>query len=236
MTSSGETATASWRPAGVRLVVVVKDVAEYPDSYMIWGHAPNAPAVQRRCELTQVSAKTCILDSVTTFNPMEVDELTPLNTGRRSQYGAQVSGGITHATSDRAWRRARRNDPEAPDTAGRREALLRVHASNFRIEGFTEDSINHNVKMLATINKVADEVDATLAQVALAEGQLGDASDRYLQGGARTSSRGRTADAKPGEVGGAGEAAVVGPVVRLKPDGSGACPGAAYPAGKVAGR
>jgi aryl-alcohol dehydrogenase-like predicted oxidoreductase len=33
---------------------------------------------------------------------------------------------------------------------------------------FTEDNISHNVKMLATINKVADEVDATPAQVALA--------------------------------------------------------------------
>jgi hypothetical protein len=33
------------------------------------------------------------------------------------------------AVADRAWRRARRNDPEAPDTEGRREALLRVHAT-----------------------------------------------------------------------------------------------------------
>lgn len=31
------------------------------------------------------------------------------------------------AVADRAWRRARRNDPEAPDTEGRREALLRLH-------------------------------------------------------------------------------------------------------------
>lgn len=33
------------------------------------------------------------------------------------------------AVADRAWRRARRNNPEAPDAEGRREALLRVHAA-----------------------------------------------------------------------------------------------------------
>jgi outer membrane receptor protein involved in Fe transport len=34
-----------------------------------------------------------VRDSVTSFNPMTVDELTPLQTGNRSQYGLQVSGG-----------------------------------------------------------------------------------------------------------------------------------------------
>ncbi|MBA3890274.1 MAG: DUF4956 domain-containing protein [Gemmatimonadaceae bacterium] len=33
------------------------------------------------------------------------------------------------AVADRAWRRARRNNPEAPDAEGRREALLRVQAA-----------------------------------------------------------------------------------------------------------
>ena len=34
------------------------------------------------------------------------------------------------AVADRAWRRARRNDPEAPDAEGRRESLLRIHAND----------------------------------------------------------------------------------------------------------
>lgn len=71
----------------------VEDKGQYPDSYMIWGHTAAAPTTQRRCELVQLAANTCISDSVTTFNPMTVDELTPLKTGYRSQYGLQVSGG-----------------------------------------------------------------------------------------------------------------------------------------------
>jgi TonB-linked SusC/RagA family outer membrane protein len=72
---------------------MIKDKGDYPDAYMIWGHAPATPNVQRRCELTHLAAGTCIQDSVTSFNPMEVDELSPLQTGYRSQYGLQVSGG-----------------------------------------------------------------------------------------------------------------------------------------------
>ena len=81
---------------------LIKDKGDYPDSYMIWGHAPG-DTVRRRCELTQLATPlststgpgvpSCIQDSVTTFNPMTVDELSPLQTGNRSQYGLQVSGG-----------------------------------------------------------------------------------------------------------------------------------------------
>src|SRR5688500_9260989 len=82
---------------------MIKDKGEYPDSYMIWGHTAAAPTVQRRCELSQLATPlstatgpgvpSCIQDSVTTFSPMEVGELSPLQTGNRSQYGLQVSGG-----------------------------------------------------------------------------------------------------------------------------------------------
>jgi TonB-linked SusC/RagA family outer membrane protein len=72
---------------------LIKDKGDYPDSYMIWGHAPATPLVQRRCELTQLADASCIQDSVTNFNPMSVGELSPLQTGIRSQYGLQVSGG-----------------------------------------------------------------------------------------------------------------------------------------------
>jgi len=37
-----------------------------------------------------------------------------------------------HAVADRAWRRARRNNPEGPDEEGRREALLRVRTRDVR--------------------------------------------------------------------------------------------------------
>jgi TonB-linked SusC/RagA family outer membrane protein len=72
---------------------IVTDEGAYPDSYMMWGHTAAAPATQRRCQLVEVAANSCIVDSVTTFNPIEVAELTPLKTGYRNQYGLQVSGG-----------------------------------------------------------------------------------------------------------------------------------------------
>lgn len=74
---------------------LVEDRGQYPDSYMIWGHTAAAPNTQRRCELVQLAANTCIRDSVTTFNPLKVSELSPLKTGYRNQYGLQVSGGTT---------------------------------------------------------------------------------------------------------------------------------------------
>ena len=72
---------------------LIEDKGDYPTSYMIWGHAPATPTTVRRCELVQIAASTCVADSVTSFNPLFVDELTPLQTGYRSQYGAQVGGG-----------------------------------------------------------------------------------------------------------------------------------------------
>jgi len=50
------------------------------------------------------------------------------------------------AVADRAWRRARRHNPEAPDPQGRREALLRirtddVNASRLTIEPLLEDNV-----------------------------------------------------------------------------------------------
>ncbi|MGH7717913.1 MAG: TonB-dependent receptor domain-containing protein, partial [Gemmatimonadaceae bacterium] len=39
-----------------------------------------------------------VADSLTTFNPFENSEASPIGTGRRSQYGAQVSGGASQFT------------------------------------------------------------------------------------------------------------------------------------------
>lgn len=51
------------------------------------------------------------------------------------------------AVADRAWRRARRNDPEAPDTEGRREALLRIRAAAAAdARGAVESVLDQQVK------------------------------------------------------------------------------------------
>jgi TonB-linked SusC/RagA family outer membrane protein len=70
----------------------IEDRNDYPTNYTIWGHTPGTTA-GRACTLPQVSAGSCVRDSVRTLDIMEDDELTPLGMGSRYQFGAQVSGG-----------------------------------------------------------------------------------------------------------------------------------------------
>lgn len=64
----------------------------YPTAYTLVGKTPGTTA-QRNCFLSQVSLKTCVVDSLRAFNLFEDPETTPLANGTRAQYGAQVSGG-----------------------------------------------------------------------------------------------------------------------------------------------
>jgi TonB-linked SusC/RagA family outer membrane protein len=66
----------------------------YPTAYTLFGHTPGATAA-RQCTLAQVSLGTCVQDSLKSFNLWADPETTPLSTGWREQYGAQVSGGST---------------------------------------------------------------------------------------------------------------------------------------------
>jgi TonB-linked SusC/RagA family outer membrane protein len=71
---------------------LIADRNDYPTNYTGWGHAPGS-TTGRSCSLPQVSAGTCIRDSVRTLNIFEEDDLTPIGLGHRYQFGAQVSGG-----------------------------------------------------------------------------------------------------------------------------------------------
>jgi hypothetical protein len=52
-----------------------------------------------------------------------------------------------HAVADRAWRRARRNNPEGPDEEGRREALLRVRTRDARsLRDTLEPTLDEHLK------------------------------------------------------------------------------------------
>ena len=70
----------------------IADLNKYTTNYTIAGHSPGSTAY-RECALPLISAGSCVLDSVRTYSPINDPDATPLGTGYRSQYGAQVSGG-----------------------------------------------------------------------------------------------------------------------------------------------
>lgn len=58
-----------------------------------------------------------------------------------------MSAGQLQAIADRAWRRARRHNPEAPDPEGRREALLRIHTGDVaRVREVVEPLLDESLK------------------------------------------------------------------------------------------
>lgn len=64
----------------------------YPLLYNAWGRNATSGAPQR-CDIVFRLAGTCSVDSVTSGNILNDDVLTPIDLGRRAQYGGQVSGG-----------------------------------------------------------------------------------------------------------------------------------------------
>jgi TonB-linked SusC/RagA family outer membrane protein len=70
----------------------IEDRTPYPTNYTIRGHTPGA-TVRRDCNLAQVAATTCVIDTVTAYNLFDDPDATPLGTGYRNQVGVNVSGG-----------------------------------------------------------------------------------------------------------------------------------------------
>jgi TonB-linked SusC/RagA family outer membrane protein len=66
--------------------------AEWPDNYQSWGRnvGQTNPV---HCRLTLASAGTCMVDSLTTFNPLMNKETTPFASQPRFVYGLQARGG-----------------------------------------------------------------------------------------------------------------------------------------------
>jgi TonB-linked SusC/RagA family outer membrane protein len=70
----------------------IKDLNTYPTNYRAWTAASTASNTTQ-CKLSQVIARSCVRDSVSSFNPWADKVSSPLSTGHRQQYGVQVSGG-----------------------------------------------------------------------------------------------------------------------------------------------
>ena len=77
---------------------ITRDENKYPLAYTAWGKLANqtTPANNGRasdCNINTISAGTCVVDSITTFNLWKDPRATPLKQGDRRQYGISVSGG-----------------------------------------------------------------------------------------------------------------------------------------------
>lgn len=70
------------------------DGYDYPRAYYTFGRSTSTGAPMR-CPLLNRAAGECMADSVVTFSPLQDRDLSPLAHGPRSQYGVQVSGGVT---------------------------------------------------------------------------------------------------------------------------------------------
>ncbi len=71
---------------------ILTDRNSYPDNYTIAGHAPGSTAYQQ-CTLPQVSAGTCLKDSLRVYAPIHDPDATPIGRGHRNQTGIQLSAG-----------------------------------------------------------------------------------------------------------------------------------------------
>ena len=71
---------------------IVTDLNQYPTAYTLAGHSPGSTTA-RSCRLTQVSAGTCIADSLRSYNLFDDPSVSPIGTGQRQSGGVAVSGG-----------------------------------------------------------------------------------------------------------------------------------------------
>lgn len=89
-TKKGHAGTTRWTWFGEG--AAVDDRNKYPTDYASWGHDPTTNAV-KRCTLVTESQKTCILDSLTSFNVFSDPTTTSIRLGHRDAYGGNASGG-----------------------------------------------------------------------------------------------------------------------------------------------
>ena len=76
----------------------VDQPADWQDNWRSWGRSrnPTTGAIGTaivQCRTQNFSAGTCVIDSLTSFNPLSHSETSPFFTGNRKVFGVQASGG-----------------------------------------------------------------------------------------------------------------------------------------------
>ncbi len=91
-TKRGLSGPARWNTWGE--TGLIADRNDYPTNYTIAGHlAADTTRAYAQCGLPLISAGSCIMDSLRTYNLFNDKDVSPLGTGYRHQYGASVGGG-----------------------------------------------------------------------------------------------------------------------------------------------
>jgi TonB-linked SusC/RagA family outer membrane protein len=76
---------------------IVSQPANFESNWTSWGRALNTSGQPTgnpiQCKITSFAVKQCMIDSLSTFNPLENSQTTPFADQQRSQFGLQFSGG-----------------------------------------------------------------------------------------------------------------------------------------------
>ncbi len=139
----------------------LEDRNTYPWNYTIAGHSPNATAY-RECTLVQVSAQSCVFDSLRVYAPAHDPDATPIGNGNRWQAGAQVAAG---SDAIRYFLSGEREEEvgtlDLPDFERRRfkEQNIPLHDWTSRPNALAKNSVRANVN--ASLNPKLDVGVAT---------------------------------------------------------------------------
>lgn len=96
-TKRGRAGATQWNAYGE--YGLVEQPANWSDNYRSWGRARNPTtgvisSAVTQCRVSNAALGTCVIDSLTTFNPLRNSETTPFGEyGNRDLQGLQVSGG-----------------------------------------------------------------------------------------------------------------------------------------------
>ena len=94
-TKRGQVGRTEWSVYGE--TGLVQQPAEFEPNYTSFGRALNAQGQPTgntiQCRITAFAAKQCMIDSLSTFNPLMNSETTPFKDQSRSMVGLQFSGG-----------------------------------------------------------------------------------------------------------------------------------------------
>ncbi len=91
-TKRGRSGKTTWNIYTENGIINDPRKGDYPELYRLWGKTGTS-TVSNQCFLPAVASGACRPDSLSSGNVLNDPALTPLQTGQRSQYGIQASGG-----------------------------------------------------------------------------------------------------------------------------------------------